>query len=105
MPHTPTPTPWSIGESDQGGHFIKGNGQSFEVVCDIPESRQGDRESILRAVNCHEDLMESLRWTLKVLDKVEEFHPGTIHKYLSVAGEQRWKEARYFATKAEGRKS
>jgi hypothetical protein len=48
-----------------------------------------------------EDLLEALKWTLKVLDKVEEFQPGTIHKYLSAAGEQRWKEARYFARKAE----
>ena len=50
-----------------------------------------------------EDLLEALKWTLKVLDKAEECHPGSIHRYLSVAGEQRWKEARYFAKKAEGR--
>lgn len=102
IPHTPTPTPWSFEESDRGGHFIKGNGngQSFEVACDIPASRETDREFILRAVNCHEDLLEALRWTLKVLDKAEECHPGSIHRYLSVAGEQRWKEARYFARKA-----
>jgi hypothetical protein len=48
-----------------------------------------------------EDLLEALRWTLKVLDKAEECHPGSIHRYLSVAGEQRWKETRYAAKKAE----
>lgn len=97
-----TPTPWSCEKSDQGGHFIKGdtNGQSFEVVCDIPESREADRRFIVRAANCHEDLLEALLWTLKVLDKVEEYQPGAIHKHLSSAGEHRWKEARYFAKKA-----
>jgi hypothetical protein len=48
-----------------------------------------------------EDLLEALKWTLAVLDKVEEFQPGTIHRYLSSAGETRWKEARYFAKKAQ----
>ncbi len=49
------------------------------------------------------ELLEALRWTLSVLDKSEEYHPGSIHRMLSDAGEQRWKEARAVIAKAEGR--
>jgi hypothetical protein len=45
----PTPGPWKIEKSEQGGYFVRGdiNGQSFEVVCDIPEARKADLNLIV----------------------------------------------------------
>ena len=36
--------PWKVEKSKQGGFFVRGdiNGESFEVVCDIPEARKAD---------------------------------------------------------------
>jgi len=46
---THTPGPWKIEKSDQGGYFVRGdiNGESFEVVCDIPEARKADLNLII----------------------------------------------------------
>ena len=44
-----TPGPWKVKKSDLGGDFVQGdvNGQSFEVVCDIPEARRADLSLIV----------------------------------------------------------
>ena len=64
-----TPGPWSCEKSDQGGYFIRGgiNGQSFEVVCDIPEAREADRNLLATAPELY-DVAEDMLDLLCLLD-------------------------------------
>jgi hypothetical protein len=96
-----TPGPWETSRDatpewhTQVTVYAEATGKRVATVFETPANA--------RLIAAAPELLEALRWALSVLDKSEEHHPGSIHRMLNDVGEQRWKEARYFAEKAEGR--
>lgn len=104
--HKPMPLPWRLEEvADTGGEdcipiceILSGDGTTRAAL--VAEHVHGpDAELIVRAVNCHADLLAALRWMVENDDTERGGEWETINAYW-IAGLER---ARAAIAKAEGR--
>lgn len=79
-----TPTPWHLDDMEQGIIVADGNGYSI-VDCRSGKLDEEDHAAnaafIVRAVNCHEELIETIRWMAQTVHQgnhVEQ--PGTFRE-------------------------
>lgn len=67
-----TPRPWSLGENANGSPLILG--ANLRGICPVISShglneRQANAELIVRAVNCHDELVEACEFALMQTDE------------------------------------
>jgi len=68
-PKTHTPTPWHIKELTQDGYVVIGPLKREGAALVLKENVQ-DAAFIVRAVNAHEKLIESLRIALQIIENI-----------------------------------
>lgn len=65
------PLPWTFDELPEWGEIYDANGGLIATVNETAEEIKADAEFIVRAVNCHDELLEALQLFLQGATRID----------------------------------